>query len=259
MRRISVDGLVFYQFEHLAARADVVHGVFTRQGGVSVPPWASLNLSRSTGDSLEAVRENNRRLLAALGLAQGQTVSAWLNHGCHVAIVGPQHLGTALKETDAMVSATPGQVLSMRFADCVPILFHDVARGVIALAHAGWPGVVAGILGATVRAMRDAFGCCASDVWAGIGPAIRAECYQFGSDLAQCVVAACPPDAAILVPQPDGTLHLDLIAAVKSQLNVAGVEDIEDSGICTACHTDEWFSHRIEKKTGRFGVVLGLK
>jgi YfiH family protein len=259
VQRVSVDGLTCYQFEHLAARTGVVHGVFTRQGGVSVSPWASLNLSRSTGDSLEAVTENNRRLLSALGLARGQTVSAWLNHGSHVAIVGSQHLGTALQETDAMVSATLGPALSMRFADCVPLLFHDATRGVIAIAHAGWPGVVAGILGATVRAMHDAFGCRPCDTWAGIGPAIRAECYQFGPDLAQRVVAACPTGADILIPQPDGTLHLDLIAAVKSQLNAAGVEDIEDSGICTACHTDEWFSHRVEKKTGRFGVVLGLR
>jgi YfiH family protein len=259
VRKISVDGLAYYQFEHLAARADVTHGIFTRQGGVSVPPWASLNLSRSTGDSLEAVTENNRRLLNALGLAQGQTVSAWLNHSSHVAIVGPQHLGAALQETDAMASATPGLALSMRFADCAPVLFHDAVRGVIAIAHAGWPGVVSGVVGATVRVMRNAFDCRPRDVWAGIGPAIRVECYEFGADLAQRVVAACPPGADILVPQSDDAVHLDLIAAVKSQLNAAGVEDIEDSGICTACNVGEWFSHRVEKKTGRFGIVLGLR
>ena len=259
VQRICVDGLTCYQFEHLAARTDVTHGIFTRQGGVSVAPWASLNLSRSTGDSLEAVTENNRRLLNALGLVQGQTVSAWLSHGCQVALVGLQHSGTALQETDAMVSATPGLALSMRFADCVPVLFHDARRGVMAIAHAGWPGIVVGILGATVRAMRDGFGSRPPDVWAGIGPAIRAECYQFGPDLAQRVAAACPAGAPILVPRPEGTLYLDLIAAVKSQLDAAGVEKIEDSGICTACHTDEWFSHRREKKTGRFGVVLGLR
>jgi YfiH family protein len=259
VRRTRVDGLTFYQFEHLAAWTDVVHGIFTRQGGVSAAPWASLNLSRSTGDSLEAVTENNRRLLNALNLVQRQTVSAWLNHGRHVAIVGPQHLGAALQETDALVSATRGLALSMRFADCVPVLLHDALRGVMAMAHAGWPGVVVDILGATVRAMRDGFGSRPNDVWAGIGPAIRAECYQFGPDLAQRVAAACPTGASILVPRPDGTLHLDLIAAVKSQLNAAGIEDIEDSGMCTACHTDEWFSHRREKKTGRFGVVLSLR
>lgn len=259
MRRIRVDGLTYYQFDHLAARAEVVHGIFTRQGGVSRPPWASLNLSRSTGDSLEAVAENNRRMLKTLGLAPEQTVSAWLNHGNHVAVVGPQHRGTALRDVDAMISATSGLALSMRFADCVPILLHDAARGVIGIAHAGWQGVVEGIVYATLRAMRDAFGCRPPDVWAGLGPAIRVECYPFGAELARRVVAACPTGAPILSPQPDGALHLDLIAAVESQLRVEGVTDIEDSGICTACHTDEWFSHRVEKTTGRFGVVLGLK
>lgn len=259
MRRVSVDGLMYYQFERLVSRGDAVHGVFTRQGGVSGPPWASLNLSRSTGDSLEAVSENNRRMLSALGLVPGQTVSAWLNHGNRIAIVGPEHLGTALRETDAMISATPGLVLSMRFADCVPVLFYDGIQGVAGIAHAGWPGVAANIAGATVRAMQDAFGCRPRDMWAGIGPAIRVECYEFGRDLAERVVAACPPGAVIIVPQRDGTIHLDLIAAVRSQLEAAGVGDVEDSGICTACHTDEWFSHRAEKKTGRFGVVLGLR
>lgn len=259
MRRVGIDGLIFYQFERLASGADAVHGVFTRQGGVSGPPWASLNLSRSTGDSLEAVSENNRRMLAVLGLVPGQTVSAWLNHGNRIAIVGLEHLGTALRETDAMISATPGLVLSMRFADCVPVLFYDRTRGVAGIAHAGWPGVAANIAGATVRAMQDAFGCRPQDVWAGIGPAIRVECYEFGRDLAQRVVAACPPGTPLIVPQHDGTIHLDLIAAVRSQLEAAGVGDVEDSGICTACHTDEWFSHRAEKKTGRFGVVLGVR
>ena len=259
MRQISADGLTYYQFDHLAARDDIVHGVFTRKGGVSTLPWASLNLSRSTGDSLEAVTENNRRLLSVLGLAPGQTVSAWLNHGSRVALVGPQHWGTALKDTDALISNTPGLALSMRFADCVPVLFHAAARGAVGIAHAGWPGVVANILPATVRAMRESFGCHPGDLWAGIGPAIRVECYQFGIDLAQRVAAACPPGAPILHPQSKDVLYLDLIAAVKSQLQAEGVTDIEDSGICTACHTDEWFSHRVEKKTGRFGVVIGLR
>jgi YfiH family protein len=259
VRRVCVDGLVYYQFERLASRADAVHGVFTRQGGASGPPWALLNLSRSTGDSPEAVSENNRRMLKVLGLVPGQTVSAWLNHGNRVAVVGPEHLGMALRETDAMITATPGLVLSMRFADCVPVLLYDGTRGVAGIAHAGWPGVAANIAGATVRTMQDAFGCRPRDVWAGIGPAIRVECYEFGRDLAERVAAACPPGAAVVIPQRDGTIHLDLIAAVRSQLEAAGVGDVEDSGICTACRTDEWFSHRVEKKTGRFGVVLGVR
>jgi YfiH family protein len=198
-------------------------------------------------------------MLAALGLAPGQTVSAWLNHSTRAAVVGPQHMGAALRDTDALLSATPGLALSMRFADCVPVLFHDATCSVIAIAHAGWSGLAAGIVGATVQAMHDAFGCRPHDLWAGIGPGIRVECYQFGRDEAQRIVAACPPGAPVVVQQADDTIHLDLVAAIKSQLAAEGVGDVEDSGICTACHTDEWFSHRVEKKTGRFGVMLGLR
>jgi len=199
-------------------------------------------------------------MLAALNIEPQQVVSAWLNHGDRVAVVGKEHAGTALCDTDALVTGTPGVVLSMRFADCVPVLLHDAARGVIGIAHAGWPGVAAGIVSKTVRAMQATLGCNPRDVWAGIGPAIRVECYPFGLDLAQRVIDACPPGTPLLTPQPDKTVHLDLIVAVKSQLIAAGVQDIEDCGLCTACRTDEWFSHRKEnKKTGRFGVILGLR
>ncbi len=260
MRQRIAEGLTIYEFERLAAEPDVVHGVFTRKGGVSVPPWASLNLSRSTGDSAEATGENIRRILSALGLEHNQTVSAWLNHGERIAVVDRQHMGSALRDTDALVSATPGLVLSMRFADCLPVLLYDAARRVSAIAHAGWPGVLANIAGKTVLAMQEAFGCRPGELWAGIGPAIRVECYEFGPDLAERVSRACPePDSPVVVPSAGGKVHLDLIAGVKAQLRAAGVRDIEDSGICTACHTDEWFSHRVEKKTGRFGVVLGLR
>ncbi len=259
MRPVCVNGLKFYQFDYLTSSAGIVHGVFTRQGGVSPAPWASLNVSGSTGDSAEAVTENNRRLLESLGLVRAQTVRAWLNHGDRVAVVGREHLGEAVPDTDALLSATPGLALWMCVADCVPVLFYDAARRVIAIAHAGWPGVAAGIVAKTLRGMRDSFGCQPREVWVGIGPAIRAECYPFGQDLAEHVAAACPPGAPVIVSGPDGAVHLDLIMAVKSQLCAQGVANIEDSGICTACHTDEWFSHRAEKKTGRFGIVFGLE
>jgi hypothetical protein len=256
---LARDGLVYYQFNDLARRKEIVHGLFTRHGGFSPQPWASLNLSRSTGDSAENVLRNTVAMLSALGVQQTETVSAWLNHGTTVAIVDASHTGTAMRDVDALVTAETGVFLSMRFADCVPVLFYDAARGVLGLAHAGWPGVVANIVTAALQTMQRAFGCRPADVWAGIGPAIRACCYEFGADLARHVVAACPPEARVVIPQTDGTLHLDLIAAVTAQLHQAGVSDIEDAGLCTACRVDEWFSHRVEKKTGRFGVVVGRR
>jgi YfiH family protein len=257
--RFSQGALVYYQFEYLAAQDGLIHGVFTRRGGVSSPPWASLNLSRSTGDSAENVAENNARMLAALGVRPDQTVSAWLNHGTTVAVVEAQHRGAALRNVDAQITNEPDVFLSMRFADCAPVVFYDAARGALGIAHAGWPGVAANIVAATVQAMERAFGSRPADVWAGIGPAIRACCYEFGADLAHKIVAACPPGTPVVVPQPDGTIHLDLIAAITAQLRASGVTQIEDSGLCTACRVDEWFSHRTEKRTGRFGVVVGKR
>lgn len=261
MIRFARGNLVYYQFDHLAARAEIVHGLFTRLGGTSPPPWASLNLSRSTGDSAENVAENNARLLAALGVEREHTVSAWLNHGATVAVVGAQHRGAAVRDVDALITNEPGVFLSMRFADCVPLVLHDAARGALGIVHAGWPGVVAQIVPGALRAMERTFGSRPSDVWAGIGPAIRVCCYEFGADLASRVAAACPRDSEtpILVPQADGAIHLDLVAAIAAQLRAAGVSSIEDAGLCTACRVDEWFSHRVEKKTGRFGVVIGRR
>ncbi len=257
MQRLAQNGLVYYQFEHLAAQ-NITHGVFTRQGGVSPAPWASLNLSRSTGDSAENVAENNARMLAALGVRREQTVSAWLNHGATVAVVNAQHRGAALRDVDALITNEPGVFLSMRFADCAPVVLYDERQGALGLAHAGWPGVAANIVLAALRAMERAYGSRPADVWAGIGPAIRVCCYQFGADLARQVAAACPPGTLVCASQADGTCHLDLIAAITSQLRAAGVQRVVDSGLCTACRVDEWFSHRVEKKTGRFGVVIGL-
>lgn len=259
MLRFTHEQLVYYQFEYLAAQADLVHGLFTRHGGVSPPPWASLNLSSSSGDSPANVAENNARLLAALGVRREQTVSAWLKHGTRVSVVQARHAGTSLQDVDALLTLETGLFLSMRFADCVPIVLYDAARGALGLLHAGWPGVAANIVSASLQVMQQALGCRPPDVWAGIGPAIRACCYQFGPRLAQTVVAACPPGTRLLVPQADGSLHLDLVAAVVAQLRQNGVTGIEDCGLCTACRASDWFSHRAEKKTGRFGVLVGRR
>ncbi len=259
MLRFTQGRLAYYQFEHLAAQPGLTHGVFTRHGGVSPSPWASLNLSRATGDSTQNVAENNARMLAALGVRPEQTVSAWLNHGVSVVVVGAHHGGATLHNVDGLLTAEPDLFLSMRFADCAPLVLWDAAHGVLGLVHAGWPGVAAQIVTAALEAMERSFGSQPPQVWAGIGPAIRACCYQFGTELAQKLVAVCPPGAPIIVPQPDGSIHLDLPAAILAQLRSAGVTDIEDADLCTACRVDEWFSHRVEKKTGRFGLVIGRR
>jgi YfiH family protein len=175
-----------------------------------------------------------------------------------VGLVGRGHVGTVQPATDALVTDEPDVPLLMRFGDCVPILLFDSVRRVVGIAHAGWRGLVAGIVGKTVRTMSDRLCCDPASVWAGIGPAIGPCCYEIGTDVVGDVETACPPGAKI-VRHSNRRIYLDLPAAVRAQLRAAGVERIEDSGLCTACRVDEFFSHRAERgRTGRFGVIVAL-
>jgi len=251
--------LTAYQFEGLWAYPETTHAVFTRHGGASVGAFASLNLSRAVGDDPAAVAENNRRVLGALGYRREQAATAWLVHGNAVAVITRDDLGQDPQRVDAIVTRERGLPLSMRFADCVPVVFYDPTQRAIGVAHAGWRGVVVDVAGATVQTMVDAFGCDPRRMWAGIGPAISVEKYEVGPEVVDQVAAACPRGTRLAQSGGNGRPHLDLIAAVTAQLQAAGIGAIEVSGLCTASHTHEWFSHRAENgKTGRFGLVVVL-
>jgi len=258
MIRECVDGIVLYRFEGLRRAEGVMHAVLTRVGGVSGGPYATLNLGHTVGDDLTAVEENHRRALGIMGLEPWQVVSPYQVHGARVGVVGQAHRGTVQPATDALVTDVPDVPLLMRFADCAPVLLFDPVRRAVGLAHAGWRGVVAGSVEAAVRAMTERLGCIPTDLWAGIGPTIGPCCYVVGPEVAAAVEAACPPGADV-VRDVDGQTLLDLPGAVVAQLHAAGVERIEKAECCTACHVDEFFSHRAERGlTGRFGVVIGL-
>ncbi len=260
MKRQAHHRLAYYQFDGLSDYSDLYHGVFTRVGGVSRTPFESLNLSRSVGDEPEAVKENNWRMLSTFGAAPDQAVTAWLVHGRTAAVVSKADRGGYRQGVDAIITRDRGVSLTMRFADCAPIVFHDPITRAIGLAHAGWRGVAAGIVPATIEALQASFGVDPRDVWVGIGPCIGVDRYRVGQEVTEAVSAGCPGDALIVKSQPDGSTHLDLNGAVVSQLQACGVTHIEDAQVCTASHTDEWFSHRAENgKTGRFGVVIGLR
>ena len=260
LKRQSLNGLVFYQFDSLAHDSDLYHGAFTRLGGVSRAPFESLNLARSVGDDGEAVQENNRRMLGAFGMTPNRAATAWLVHGRSVAVLTHADAGSYRQGFDAIITRERGLALTMRFADCVPIVFFDPVQRAIGLAHAGWRGVAENVIAATVAALRDHYGSLPRDLWAGIGPCISADRYRVGQEVIDLVASACPPQAPIVRRQSDGSLHLDLNAAVLSQLQACGLANIENSAICTASNTSEWFSHRAENgKTGRFGVVIGLR
>lgn len=257
MQRVNHNGVVFYRFEGLAGESGLNHALFTRQGGVSPPPFASLNVGHTVGDDLDAVRVNHQRALTALGWRREDVATCYQVHGTRVAVVGPNDRGQVRPETDALVTADASVVLMLRFADCVPVLFFDRRQRAVGLAHAGWRGVVAGVVASTVTKLVEVFGSRPADLWAGIGPSIGRCCYEVGHDVVDQVTDAL--NGLRPFRRVNDQVHLDLWSAVHYQLEEAGVGQIEVAELCTACHTDEWFSHRAERgRTGRFGVVIGF-
>jgi YfiH family protein len=260
MQRTTSGPLVYYQFQSLLSFRSLGHGVFTRLGGQSRMPWASLNTGHTVGDDEQAVEANHQLICQALGFRRQDLVSPHQVHGTTVRVVGREDRGRVCPSTDALITATPGVTLMLRFADCVPLLLYEPVTQVIGLAHAGWRGTVSGIARATVEAMERAFGCQAPDMFVGIGPAIGPCCYEVGEDVVQAVSQAFPGGSERLVHRAGDRWHLDLWAANRAQLAECGVRQIEVAGMCTACHTHEWFSYRAAGgETGRFGVVVGLR
>ncbi len=260
MRRIQHQSLVYYQFDSLAAHPQVTHGLFTRLGGHSRPPWDSLNTGHGVGDDLQAVDANHLLICRALGFeSEAETVSPYQVHGSRVAVVDGSHKGTVIEATDALITRSPGVLLLLRFADCTPIVFYDPIKQAVGLAHAGWRGTVLKTAQATAQAMIEAFGCRAGDIVAGIGPSIGPCCYEVGADVAHAVEASFPNRPDLLHARDNGHWHFDMWAANRCQLEEIGVGSIEMSNICTACRTDEWFSHRAERgQTGRFAATIAL-
>ncbi len=261
MQRITCGSLVYYRFHSLPSGDGLVHGMFTRLGGHSRPPWQSLNTGHTVGDDPAAVDANHRAICEALGVEKGHLVSPHQVHSTRVVAVGPADRGQVIGRADALITEAPGVALMLRFADCVPVWLYDPRRRVAGLAHAGWRGTVAGVATAVVRAMEKTFGCQASDVIAGIGPSIGPCCYEVGADVAGAARAACAGErGSFLEPRGAGKWNLDLWSAVHQQLAGAGVEQIEVARLCTACHTEEWFSHRAERgRTGRMGALIALQ
>lgn len=260
MIRRMINGIVFYQFVSFTPYDEIIHAVFTRIGGTSHGAFESLNVGHFIGDDDKAVEANHRLIFQILGIQAQMVVTARQVHGAHVAIVSTEQRGTIIPATDSLISREPGTMLLLRFADCVPLMLYDPLRHAFSLVHAGWRGLFAGVVPHTLFALQQAFGCNPRDIVAGIGPAIGPCCYEVGSDIVVRIKQTFGMNSNLLQPQPNSTIHFDLPGAVRRQLQEHGVEHIENSGLCTSCHTDEFFSHRAERgNTGRFAAVLGLR
>jgi YfiH family protein len=252
------NGIRYFRFEGLPQ--GVVQAVFTRQGGVSPEPWASLNVGGTVGDERERVLENRRRSFDALGRQLSSLFDVWQVHSADTVFAeAPRLQGEELRKADIVLTDRPDVTLYMRFADCVPILLHDPTKQVVGIAHAGWLGTVRAASTAAIRAMCEHYGCRPEDIQAGIGPSIGPDHYEVGPDVIAKVEQSFGRDAEMLIEVREGKTYLDLWRANRLQLQQSGVHHIELAGICTACHLEDWYSHRAEKgRTGRFGALIAL-
>ena len=253
-------GLIkYYVFDNLSGSA-ITHAIFARQGGISPAPWNSLNVGGYIGDDLEHTYINRVRSFEAVEREPESVYDVWQVHSADVICTQeyrPRYV--AHKKADAILTDNPKVTLFMRFADCVPILLYDPVKRVVGLAHAGWQGTVKKIAIATVNKMVSVYGSTPADIRAGIGPSIGPDHYEIGPEVVEKVNESFGNLAAVLLQLKNGSVHFDLWKANRLLLEQAGLKQVEISGLCTACNTQDWFSHRGEKgKTGRFGALIGL-
>ncbi|MGD9689649.1 MAG: peptidoglycan editing factor PgeF [Phycisphaerales bacterium] len=247
----------------------VPHAFCTRVGGVSSGVFASLNfgnpgeLEPARRDAAENIRENTRRVLAAIGCVGREVVEVHQVHGANVHEVcrgRPAHAGEHDTRADAILSDDAARMLGIRTADCAPILLAGDDGRVVAAAHAGWRGTIDGVARNTVSAMRGRQGI--TRVIACIGPCIGPEHFEVGPEVAAAFARAGLLEAARARPSLGRTGHmlLDLQGALALQLREAGVEEVECIRECTFASPAHYFSHRRDAGvTGRMLSLIGSK
>jgi len=270
----------------LLIEAGFAHAFFTRRGGVSEPPWDTLNFSMAQGDAPDAVRENRRRAARALGVSERALYYLSQVHGTEATILrGDEDPEEVVRRVgDITLSSTPHVACGVRSADCVPVLLADRHTGSVAAVHSGWKGT---LLGASVIGLRrlrelaaqnrrddDADGPRTDDILAAIGPCISVCCFEVGEDVAQSLAkASSAGDSALSWGSPTArgasglslstptardstarTRRVDLRVIVRAQLVLAGVPDanIQDVLGCTVCDRDRFHSYRRDgERSGR--------
>lgn len=253
------DNLPYFRFHSFPNDGLLQHAVFTRRGGVSPAPFASLNLSVSVPDDKDNVYANRRRAYGIVGRDTDTVVHAHLVHGNAVEQVTQAHNGSWVPHVDGIVTDEPGCVLTMNFADCAPIMLYDPQNRAIGLGHAGWKGAIVDLPGAMVRVMQQAFGSEPQSLLAAVGPCIGPCCYEVGEDVVRAARDVFEQPATLFHDNGGPRSHFDLPAANRHNLQRAGVRQIEMSGLCTSCRNDLFYSHRADKgRTGRFGTLLML-
>jgi YfiH family protein len=232
------DGVPYYACEALEKQDGVQHGFSARHGGVSLPPEGILNLGFVAWDAPTNVEENRRRFLAALGIRPESLATAYQTHSAEFHIINAgSGQWNPRTHGDALITADRGLAVAVKTADCFPVLIADPHTGTIAAIHAGWRGILGGVLHNTLAGMCRGRTSSAGLI-AAIGPGIRSCCFEVGFEVASAFESAFP-EIGLSTPhaQRAGKFMVDLPRALQQQLAGAGVPaaNIFDLGLCTCC------------------------
>ncbi|MCD8196024.1 MAG: peptidoglycan editing factor PgeF [Lachnospiraceae bacterium] len=263
------EGAPFLVFRNLEETHLVRHGFSTRQGGVSEGDLASLNLGFTRGDEPERVRENFRRIGAAIGFDCASLVLSDQTHTTNVRRMTEDDRGKGFSreqdytDVDGMITDVPGLTLATFYADCVPLFFVDPVHRAIGLSHSGWKGTVHRMGAVTLRRMCEEFGTEPGDVIAAIGPSICQDCYEVSEDVASQFLQEFGDDAdeRMLYQKENGKYQLNLWRANETVLLAAGIreEHLAVTNLCTCCNPQLLFSHRASGgRRGNLGAFLQL-
>lgn len=259
IKRVQKGDLRYYICEKLPVR----HAFTTKTGGVSTGACKSMNLGFSRGDDPDCVRENYRILCTALGMNVQRVTRTEQVHRDEVSVVTEETVGTGLHrpmawESDAIVTNLPDTPLAGFYADCVVTLLHDPASRSIGVCHSGWRGTAAAILPKTVETMVQALGARRDSLIAVIGPSIRQCCFETDADVPEAMERSMGACVRPFITPRGAKWFVDLQGINAKLLSDAGLspENIIDTGLCTYCMSDEFWSHRVTK--GVRGVQAGI-
>jgi len=237
---------VFREFEKFP---EVVFGLSTRWGGVSLPPYNNMNLSIKSGDKKANIDENHHRFFAALNVPIANIARPLQTHSNHVKIISAPGV---YEDTDALITTKEDLFLLISFADCTPVFLYEPLAGVIASVHSGWRGTKKRIVQKTLEKMFKTFDAKPENIIAGMGPSIGGCCYEIQEDV------AIHFDDSYLTKTGNRHWHLNLWKAVEDQLKAFGVVKIENPKLCTKCNPDLFFSYRMGgTNTGGMNGIIG--
>jgi len=242
-----------FVFGSLSGFSGLSHGVFSRFGGVSLPPYQSLNVSYSVGDRSTAVSQNLSLVRERLGAARLFFMNQVHGNGIYILKHSPDGWESGPPEADAVITSVPGIALIAKLADCQGILLYDPERAVAAVVHSGWRGQVSNLITRVVERMEKQFGCRPAALHAAVSPSLGPCCAEFVS-----YREIFPVYFHRFMVREN---YFDLWGLTRFQLQEAGVDaaNISVSGVCTKCRTDLFFSYRAENVTGRFCIAAMLR